>query len=256
MTIAIYPYMNGSKSAKALKEGLGCKLLKREGVRRKVDVLINWGSSRSDRNLEAGVLLNSFAAVTKAANKLNTFQLFEDNDVPTVPWTTDKNVAYGWLFDGEDVVVRHKLAGHSGDGLVIVKAQEGHVAVAPGEALPDAPLYTKYVKKTQEYRIHVFGGEVIFRQRKARKKDVPDDQVNWQVRNLAGGFIFANQNLEVPAAVEQAAIAAVQALGLDFGAADVGCNAAQEAVVYEVNTACGLEGENLQSYVNKFKEYM
>lgn len=250
MAIAIYPYMNGSKSAKALKESLGCKLLKREGVRRRVDVLINWGSSKSDRNLEAGILLNSFAAVAKAANKLNTFQLFENNDVPTVPWTTNRDEALNWLEDGQNVVIRHKLSGHSGEGIEIFTSEEYKERL-----LSNAPLYTKYVKKTQEYRIHVFNGEVIFRQRKARKKDVPDDQVNWQVRNLAGGFIFAHQNLEVPAAVEQAAIAAVQALGLDFGAADVGCNAAQEAVVYEVNTACGLEGENLQSYVNKFMEY-
>lgn len=250
MTIAIYPYTNGSKSAKALKEGLGCRLLKREGPRRKAAIIINWGSSNIEREL-VGEVINNPNCVRVASNKLMTFRRFADAviPVPTVEWTTDIKGAAEWMNQGHNVVVRHKLTGHSGEGLEIIDIAEG-----PGGIIP-APLYTKYTKKTQEYRIHVFRGEVIFRQRKARKKDVPDDQVNWQVRNLAGGFIFANQDLEVPAAVEQAAIAAVNALGLDFGAADVGCNKEGQAVVYEVNTACGLEGENLASYVKKFREF-
>lgn len=249
----IYPYRNGSKSARALADALGIKILKREGVRRKVDVLINWGCSNIDRDIQRVRVLNDPACVAMAANKLHTFRAFTGAEVSTVPWTTDIKEAAEWLIGGSDVVVRHKLSGHSGEGLQICT----HKAYMEEEqGLPIAPLYTKYVKKTQEYRIHVFGGEVIFRQRKARKKEVPDEQVNWQVRNLAGGFIFANQDLAVPASVEQAAIAAVKALGLDFGAADVGCNREGEAVVYEVNTACGLEGKNLESYVNKFKEFM
>lgn len=253
MTIAIYPYMNGSKSAKALAEGLGCKVLKREGIRRKRDVIINWGSSKSDRNLEAGVLLNSFASVAKAANKLNTFQLFEDNGVPTVEWTTDSDQAYAWLEEGFDVVVRNKLNGHSGDGIAIRKAEDYR---EPNLLFPHgAPLFTKYTKKKDEYRIHIFQGEVIFQQRKARKKDVPDEEVNWQVRNLAGGFIFANDGIDAPECVKEAAKKAVQALGLDFGAADVGFKD-DAAVVYEVNTACGLQGKNLESYVKKFMEFM
>lgn len=246
----IYPYMNGSKSARALADALGIKILKREGVRRKVDVLINWGCSDIIRNIEYWKILNDPFAVSAAANKLRTFGSFAEHNVPTVEWTTDVGVAHGWLLAQNDVVIRHKLTGHSGEGLEILKHDD------LDNELPQAPLYTKYTKKTQEYRIHVFGGEVIFRQRKARKKDVPDEQVNWQVRNLAGGFIFANQDLAVPASVEQAAIAAVEALGLDFGAADVGCNKEQEAVVYEVNTACGLEGRNLEAYAAKFKEFI
>lgn len=244
----IYPYKNGSKSARALADALGIKILKREGVRRKVDVLLNWGCSIIERDIRFGKILNCPDAVRDASNKLRAFQNFNADGVPTVPWTTDKGQANLWSAENEIVVVRHKLSGHSGEGLVLVHPND--------EQMPDAPLYTKYVKKTQEYRIHVFQGEVIFRQRKARKKDVPDDQVNWQVRNLAGGFIFANQDLAVPGSVEQAAITAVKALGLDFGAADVGCNKEQEAVVYEVNTACGLEGSTLEAYTNAFRNFL
>jgi glutathione synthase/RimK-type ligase-like ATP-grasp enzyme len=245
----IYPYMNGSKSAKALAEGLGIKVLLREGKPVKNHLVINWGCSVGNVAREVGQkFLNHPGAVGNAANKLVTFELFRDAEVPTVEWTTDPAQAEVWLHEPSNVVVRHKLTGHSGEGIQILEWDKGH-------EVPAAPLYTKYTKKKDEYRIHVFGGEVIFQQRKSRKKEVPDDQVNWQVRNLAGGFIFANDGVVAPEAVTSAAVQAVQALGLDFGAADIGFKDGA-AVVYEVNTACGLQGKNLESYVNKFKTYM
>jgi len=240
----IYPYMNGSKSARALAEGLGIKVLFREGKRVKGHTIINWGSSDPDRELDGGIL-NQPYAVKRASNKLSTFKAFKEHDVPTVEWTTNLDVAKDWIEEGYAVVERHKLSGHSGEGIVIKSGDD---------ALGLCPLYTKYTKKKDEYRIHVFQGEILFQQRKARKKEVPDEEVNWQVRNLVGGFIFANDGVEAPEAVQQAATLAVQALGLDFGAADVGFKDG-EAVVYEVNTACGLSGKNLEAYVNKFKAY-
>jgi glutathione synthase/RimK-type ligase-like ATP-grasp enzyme len=249
----IYPYMNGSKSAKALAEGLGIRVLKREGKPVRGHLVINWGCSVKSVVREVGQkFLNHPGAVGNAANKLVTFELFRDAEVPTVEWTTNLEIALGWLKAGSDVVTRHKLSGHSGEGIEITTAEQ----FAKGEVgLVRAPLYTKYTKKKDEYRIHVFQGEVIFQQRKARKKDVPDDQVNWQVRNLAGGFIFANDAVVAPDVVLDAAKKAVVALGLDFGAVDVGYKDGA-AVCYEVNTAMGLSGRNLESYVAKFKEFM
>lgn len=252
--LKIYPYMNGSKSAKALAQAIGCLVLKHESDRvfKTKQLVINWGSSKIKRPHNGWDILNAPLNVSNAANKLTTFELFKEHEVPTVEWTTDAVEAAKWLMEGNPIVARFKLSGHSGDGLVIYNTieemeKEGERKVAP--------LYTKYTKKKDEYRIHVFQGEVIFQQRKARKKDVPDEKVNWQVRNLAGGFIFANDGVVAPDVVQQAAVLAVQALGLDFGAADVGFKDGV-AYVYEVNTACGLEGRNLEAYVNKFREFL
>jgi len=245
----IYPYMNGSKSAKALAEGLGIKVLFREGKRVKGHTIINWGCSNIERDIGDDVL-NEPGCVIRASNKLNTFKAFSEDGVPTVEWTTDQEIANGWLRDGSNVVARKKLTGHSGEGIVIFEAEKYNE-----ERLIEAPLYTKYTKKKDEYRIHVFQGEILFQQRKARKKEVPDEEVNWQVRNLAGGFIFANDGVDAPEECKHAAIAAVQALRLDFGAADIGFKDGA-AVVYEVNTACGLQGKNLEAYVNKFREFL
>jgi glutathione synthase/RimK-type ligase-like ATP-grasp enzyme len=128
-------------------------------------------------------------------------------------------------------------------------------SLKPKDQLVDAPLYTRYIKKKEEYRIHVFQGDAFFVQRKARKKEVPDDQVNWKVRNLAGGFIFANQNVEVDDVARNEACNAVAALALDFGAVDIIRGTDGKYYVLEVNTACGLEGTTLEKYVEKFQQF-
>ena len=80
------------------------------------------------------------------------------------------------LQEGNTVVARTILNGNSGAGIVLVENEE---------QLVDAPLYTVYIPKKQEYRVHVFRGQVLDVQRKARKQDVPDDEVNWKIRNMA-----------------------------------------------------------------------
>jgi glutathione synthase/RimK-type ligase-like ATP-grasp enzyme len=247
----IYPYKQGSASAKALAQALGCKVLFREGKPIKRDpVVINWGSSRIDRVINS-VVLNRPHAVANAANKLTTLKLFKEAGVACPEWTESYQEAFKWLDTGISVVARHVLNGHSGNGIEISHSTDLELP----ERFNDAPLYTQYIKKDQEYRIHVAGGEVIFQQRKARKKEVPDEQVNWQVRNLAGGFIFANADVVAPDNVQAVAIAAVEALGLDFGAADVITNKKGQAFCLEVNTACGLAGKTIDAYVNFFQQF-
>lgn len=243
---AIYAYNTGSGSAKALKEALGITLLKREGPDRRVKTLINWGSSALKRNFPGvELILNQPWAIETASNKLSTFTMWEDAGVETVPWTTDKAVAQKWVDEDDTVVVRHSLTGHSGKGIELVS--EGKV--------PDAKLYTKYVGKKEEYRFHFFLGKLIHVQRKARKKDVPDEKVNWKVRNLDGGFIFALQEIDAfSAEVVEPLAEAVASLGLDFGAVDVIYNARlNKYFPLEVNTAPGLEGTTLERYTAAFK---
>lgn len=244
----IYAYDKDSQSAKFLAEMLGVKRLKHDGKAIKVDTLLNWGSSNIKRLIDADEILNEPDAVKLASNKLKAFQAFTNARVSTVPFTQSKDIAKAWLIGGHTVVVRHKLKGHSGEGIELL---EGDIDV------PDAPLYTRYVKKTNEYRVHVFNGEAIFLQRKARKKDVEDEKVNWKIRNHANGFVFAHKDVDVPIPCILECCSAVASLGLDFGAVDVGWNKyTNTATVYEVNTAPGLEGSSLDAYVEKLKEYV
>lgn len=243
----LYAYNNSSASAKALANALGIKRVKHEGKALKTDVLINWGSSNITRKFALiEKTLNYPGYVANAINKLTTLSLLSQAGVVAPSFTQERQEAVEWLAEGSVVVARLVLNGHSGEGIEIVENEL---------ALPDAPLYTKYIKKAEEYRIHVGSGNVIFQQRKARKKEVPDEKVNWQVRNLAGGFIFANDGVDAGQAVCKEAIAAVVALGLDFGAVDIIVGKDGRAYVLEVNTACGLMGKTLDAYVNYFKQF-
>lgn len=246
----IYPYNPNSESAKALAAALGLKRAKHEGKEIKKNV-INWGASKIDRPI-TGNIINRPEAVAKAANKLTTLKILKEKGVNTPLFTESFEEASSWIKEGRTVVARTKLNAHSGEGIVIVDSDSG-------EELPEAKLYTMYVPKTEEYRIHIMGNprKAIFIQRKARSKDVPDEKVNWKVRNHQNGFIYAHKDIDEDAlkpAIIQAK-EAVTALGLHFGAVDLIFNKKQgKYFVLEVNTACGLSGETINAYAKGFKE--
>lgn len=245
----IYPYKANSGSVKRLKEALGAVQLKREGRDIAVDTLINWGCHRINRTIMFKNLLNYPANVSVAGNKLKTFKAL-DGHVGIPEWTESAVEALKWLAEGVTVIARHNLTGNSGDGIEVMETY------AEWRDHKHAPLYTKYARQEQEYRVHVFQGKPIFLQRKARKKAVPDDQVNWKIRNHANGFIFAHKDVVVPQEVQDEAVKAVDILGLDFGAVDVALGKDLQVYVFEVNTAPGIEATCLEAYVKAFKELM
>jgi hypothetical protein len=150
-----------------------------------------------------------------------------------------------WLNDNRTVVARQVLTGYGGAGIVVVP---------PGQELPPAPLYTKYVSKMSEFRVHCVGDEIIDVQRKAARRDVPPDRINWQVRNHGNGFIYVRGDVKAPRDVLDQALAAFRHTRLDFGAVDVLWNQkGQKAYVLEINTAPGLEGQTLTNYSNALR---
>lgn len=183
-----------------------------------------------------------------ALGKIKQYNRFVGRDVPTVPHTTDKLEAISWLLEGHMVVCRTKTNGHSGDGIVLVEGEDTE--------LIEAPLYTQYVKKVSEFRVHVFRGEVIFVQQK--KRDLFVEDVNYKIRNHQFGWVFCSKDLEIPS-VEQlysVAAAAVAATGYYYGAADIIYNQAKDSYyVLEVNSRPGVEGETAKRYAEKFLEW-
>lgn len=249
----LYPYKAGSASGRALAQELGLRRISHRNSTfkgRESKTIINWGASRVPEEVGKCTIINRPEAVYKASDKL---QFFENVACRKPNYFLHYEDASEHQEEaGCTIVVRNVLNGHSGEGIVLVE---------PGEYMPeDAPLYTEYVPKKQEYRIHVFNGQVIDVQRKARRRDVADEDVNWKVRNNANGFVFARNGDalgDVPSDVLVQSIAAVTSLGLDFGAADVIFNErSSSAYVLEVNTAPGLEGTTVSSYGNAFRELL
>lgn len=174
--------------------------------------------------------------------------------MPRTPeFTTSRGMAYSWVESGSQVVARTILNGNSGDGIILLDQDSLE------EPAVQAPLFVRYVPKKQEYRVHVFRGEVVDVQRKARRHDVEDKDVNWKIRNHSNGFIFARGEAlgDVPEDVLHQSKVAVAACGLDFGAVDViFSDKEQAAYVLEINSAPGLSGATLEGYVQRFRELM
>jgi len=253
----IYLHNPNSEGGANLARGLGIRRIRHEGSTfrggpRKT--VINWGSSQLPRIIDGSRILNLPERVARASNKLAFFQQFTgDNAGLVVPWTGDSREALRWLEERETVVARTILNGSGAAGLVLVSPDRA------GD-LPRAQLYTKYVMKKDEYRVHVVNGQSIDVQRKSLRRDFAEAaqregrEINWKVRNLENGFIYQRENLQTPQTVIDVAVRAVQTLGLDFGAVDVIYNEQQRrAYVLEVNTAPGLEGTTVENYVRAFR---
>lgn len=246
----IYSYSQGSEGAKELAKALGIKRLRHDGNSKwqggKDKVLINWGSSQLPEQFTFGgtKIINHPNDIGNMSNKLLAFRLFSGHGVSVPPWTEGLKEAQRWLNDGKTVFARTILQGHSGNGIVIMEPDH------PDTHDTRAQLYTMYIPKDSEYRVHVCNGQVILVQRKGLSKEFQGQKdVNWKIRNLANGFIFAREGIDPPQAVLDQAVGALRASKLHFGAVDVIYNSKRkEAYVLEVNCAPGLVGSTIEDY--------
>ncbi len=235
---------NGAKEL-AAQEGF-LRLRNSKGYKVKPeDFIINWGTTKLNiGEIVVEKVLNKPEKVYIAANKLISLNWLM-GDVNTVEWTKDQVQAQAWCTDGLTIVVRNKLTGHSGDGIVIIEK---------GGQVPEAPLYTRYVYKVKEFRVHVVNGSVIDTQQKIKD---PDREVKtWKVRSHENGFIFARNGINLDPIRDDLAIAATSSLGLDFGAVDIIQDKKGNYLVLECNTAPGLEGQTVESYAKAFRQYL
>lgn len=211
-------------------------------------IVINWGSSKAPFSLTVPGMrvLNRPEQTAIASDKLQSFRTLKEAGNISIPeFTESKDEAAKWIEEGAVVVARTQLRAHSGEGIVVCSRVED---------LPNCRLFTRYIKKKKEFRAHVVGGRVVDIQQKKQRSDF-DGEVNYAVRNHANGWIYAREDIEAPADLEQNAVLAVNALGLDFGAVDIVYNEKQnKCFVLEVNTAPGIEGTTVQKYADAFME--
>ncbi len=251
----LYAWNKTSEGGANLIATLGGKRIKHEKSKfkgNKNKVVINWGSSQLPEEVTKSSILNDPKAVSICSNKLTFFDHISKSGRVSVPdWTNDPDTAYRWVSEGFIVCARTVLQGHSAEGLILMTKDDP-------KSLVKAPLYTKYIPKEDEYRVHVVGKEVIDIQRKALRNGWIDEHgpANYKIRNLANGFVYIRNDINPPQSVLDVAIAAVQEVGLDFGAVDVIWNRKRDAsYVLEINTAPGLEGSTVENYAKAIKTY-
>ena len=244
-----------STSARALANTLEVKRIRQNGRYRwrPGKKVINWGNSNIANWMVPAAMdyiMNKPANVILASNKLWTFSKLDQAHLP-IPDFGPLEGAKRMLLEGPKypglkhaVLCRTLTRANSGRGIVVAETPE---------QLVSAPLYTRYVPKQVEYRVHVFRDlGIIDVQQKRRRVDGEHDPY---IRNHATGWVFCRENVTPPQVVLNAAMDAVMALGLDFGAVDIGFHNNIGPCIYEVNTAPGLEGQTLSNYATAFKQF-
>jgi glutathione synthase/RimK-type ligase-like ATP-grasp enzyme len=249
MRTKVYSYAP-SNGASALAKGLGIKVIKHEKskyIPRVDDTIINWGSSNIPRHLyKCKRIINNPTTVALVSNKLLFFHEVFNKGLSIPEWTEDPAVVKMWIDKGKTVFARTVLNGHSGKGIVELKK---------GVDICKASLYTVYIPKKEEYRVHIVAGNVIHTQRKALRNDYNGPK-NWTIRSHANGFkfVYGKDLGKVPDDVLQQARRAMEICRLDFGAVDIIWNDKEKkAYVLEINTAPGLEGTTVQKYTEALK---
>jgi len=212
----------GSNSLKALQEGLSTKL--------GYPVFRAKQPKPNRENLVYG----------DCKDKLFQYQWFQANQVPGLPFTTSAETAKEWQQEGHVVVARLLLRSSEGKGIVLL---------SPETEFVKAPVYTQYRKKKREYRVHVFKDQVVQVLEKRKKKDFNEDR-DTRIRNTANGYVFCSDNVVEPVGLRELALAASKVTNSDFRGVDIGFNEKlNELFVIEVNSAPGIQGTNVDRYI-------
>lgn len=213
MTLHIVVDPPGSKFAKALQGAL--RTITNEKVFRRATKKIN---------------ANNFEVTVNVLDKIQQFQCFSRDGVSCPTWTVDPAEIPN--LGSKTVFARTLINSTNGRGIVEFTPGQGET--------PRAPLYTAYIPKIAEYRLHVFDGVVIDIQQKRKKEDQGDGSS--RVRNLTNGYVFCRENIEAPEGIKELAIKAVAAVSYQYGAVDIIYNQKlNKCFVLEVNSRPGME---------------
>jgi glutathione synthase/RimK-type ligase-like ATP-grasp enzyme len=186
-------------------------------------------------------VLNSADAISRASDKLLTLELLNTSQ-PHFEFTTDVDVVHEDVVESDATWFGRAKRGFGGRDIGIINQEHAENIDLP------FPFYTKYVDNSLELRFHVFKGEVIRYQKKCKRDGSTDDSC---IKNHANGYIFQTPELRPNQERFDAAVRAVNILGLDFGAVDliVPHNNPRASVVLEVNTAPACSPLTLSAYV-------
>lgn len=210
------------------------------------DILICWGDPVPDikgvKILNGADVGNKFEVAMKLSQKVPTISVHAGPNPPitieAARWIPRKNNHVG----GNDLLTRTEH--------------------------PDFWVYKMNI--VEEYRVHSFNQKSIRAGvKRLRENFVIDDTLpagsvrpdgtfaasSW-IRSYDGGWRIVYDNFQSTKAMRTAAHEAVKALGLTFGAVDIGKLKDGSFVVLEVNRAPGLEGGTITAYVKEIQRWI
>ena len=239
------------------------------------------------------VAINHPDKIKIARNKLRTLELLQnDRDLAqnVAKFTPANNI--NRAMEGRHPEINLPLIGrknhHQGGTGLWPCLTKSHVDKAISDG---ATYFQNFIDINTEYRLHVFGDSVIYASKKsenpaiegwinqrkekiiysARKNDVNCDEPTMMfilkklakeatlpdriIRSNTRGWKFSNVRISsLPTALKNAAIKAVQVVGLDFGAVDCALDTIGHPFIIEINTGPGLHGTSFNKYIDAFRQ--
>ena len=186
-------------------------------------------------------------------DKLTQYNYFYNNALNFPCFTESKHIAELWMKEEgiKTIVCRTLLRGKSGKGIVIADT---------ADQLVDAPVYVAYQKKTNEYRIQLFKGELVcIREKRLKKGYIKPEGRDGRVRSHDNGYVFCEPLEPVPEHVIDMAKEAAKVTSSDFVGVDIAYHKPTDYwFMLEVNSAPGMEGKTIEQYseaiIKRFKE--
>jgi len=266
-----------SVNAKALAENLDAQLLVSGAFPKKKikerPLIINYGRTAvpvwyNSVFEKAGVFINRPSKVAICVNKEKLAEPLIDHGIDTVVYYPEVTPYLSHILNNTEtyIVARSTLTGFGGKGISIIKSKEELEEYEGKEGY----YFSIYFHKTHEFRVHVAFGKAIGMVQKKRMGKVKLQEngltkADPYIRSHSRGWVFAYNNLYGcamdRAAVTNTCVAAVNAIGLDFGAVDVmtifNKNKELESTkICEINTAPGLDATpTMESYIEAINNY-
>lgn len=235
--VILYPWKMSSSGAKMVAAhlttmGVDCTRVygDRDYKPKNGDFIMGWGSGYRPSWMDyVGEVdchfVNTPKSVCNSVEKVTALRLFKTHGVPHPEYTFDHEIALRWSRDGNWVCCRQQTEGMDGAGLVLATRKSEVV---------HAPLYTKFIPNSKEFRIYIFAGKVI----DVLTKVATDETKDKHIRVTSNGYEYARMgNAHCTAAAKQAAINAVDALDLCFAGVDLVIGDDGSPYVLETNTA-------------------
>lgn len=207
-----------------------------------VGTLIRWGATGKVGRKPRKVL-NRMDAIARASNKREALNIMRAAgiNVPVVLNADEVRLEHLPVLGRKD----HHVGAN--DIVLCMNLRDVDRARAAG-----CSHFSKYIPTKAEYRVHVFGDQII----KTSQKILTEPELATQpwIRNLGAGYTFRQSEQRLSGAARGMAIDAVNALGLTFGAVDVIVSDDDQTYILEVNTAPGLQTDtSLEAYLEQFK---
>lgn len=274
-------------TGKVLKEKLGIDGGTKSPPKGK-KLVIGWGTKTKDVvRLDSPNILNHPDKIRSNRNKLTTLKVLKKAKIPVAEFVeSDKIMAVLNTANHLVLPIVGRTKYHQGGKGFWTCLTKSHVKNAIGEG---AQYFQEYIDIKDEYRIHVFGGKVIYAVKKVKRTNIEKayvDQREEKIRHYAGKKDLAldkktldfaleriakeNNNVDMvirsnkrgwkfsrvttlDKAMEKAAIDSVKSAGLDFGAVDCCLDINGKPWIIEINSGPSLAGTTLDTYSKVFE---